>query len=91
MDGEHSGEVTRGGSPGPSSILRSVGMDHHHPRVHAIGHILSVPLGHMLVRDMEDVLQMQIEQHGPHPLLNSPPPPETLLIETFYRVEQCNI
>lgn len=72
VDGEHSGEVSRGGSPGPSSILRSVGMDHHHPRVHAIGYILSVPLGHMPVRDMEDVLQMQIEQRRPHPLLNSP-------------------
>lgn len=45
-------------------------MDDYHSRVHAIGYILSVPLGHMPVRDMEDLLQMQIEQRRPYPLLN---------------------
>lgn len=70
VDGEHSGEISRGCSSGSSAILRSMGMDDYHSRVHAIGYILSVPLGHMPVRDMEDLLQMQIEQRRPYPLLN---------------------
>lgn len=70
VDGEHFGEISRGGSSRPSAILRRMGMDDYHSRVYAIGYILSVPLSHMSVRDMEDVLQMQIEQRRPYPLLN---------------------
>lgn len=70
MDGEHSGEISRWGTPGSPAILRGMGMDDYHSRVHATCYILSVPLSHMSVRDMEDVLQMQIEQRRPHPLLN---------------------
>lgn len=70
VDGEHFGEISRGGSSRPSAILRRMGMDDYYSRVYAIGYILSVPLSHMSVRDMEDVLQMQIEQRRPYPLLN---------------------
>lgn len=70
VDGEHFGEISCWGTPGSPAILRGMGMDDYHSRVHAIGYILSVPLSHMSVRDMEDVLQMQIEQRRPHPLLN---------------------
>ena len=57
MDSEHPGEISRWSSSRAFTILRCMGMDDHHARVYAAGNILSVPLGDMSVRNMEDVLQ----------------------------------
>ena len=49
----------------PGDILwRRVGLAHHHPRVHALGHLLQVPLDRLPLRDLEEVLQIQIFKPG---------------------------
>lgn len=41
---QHAGEVQGRLPPNTATLLRPVGLDHHHARVHAAGHILPIPL-----------------------------------------------
>lgn len=56
---QHAGEVAGRLAPDAAQLLRAVGVDHHHARVHAAGHILPVPLHRVPVRDMEALVQDQ--------------------------------
>lgn len=60
---QHAGEVPGRLASHTAALLRPVGLDHHHARVHAAGHILPVPLHRVPVRDMEKVVQNQAVVH----------------------------
>lgn len=69
VDCEHVRKISSKRSPRSPTVLRCVGMDDHHSRIHAAGHILQISLCYMPIRDMEDVLQMPIQQRRPNTLL----------------------
>ena len=56
VDGQHAGKVSSGSEAGSPRVFRRVGLDDHHPRVNAAGHFLQIPLGHLPVRGVEELL-----------------------------------
>lgn len=41
-------------------LRRRLGLAHHHPHQHAIGYLLPLPLHRLPLRDMEEVVQVQV-------------------------------
>jgi len=70
---QHAGEVSGRFTPHTASFLRPVGVDHHHARVHATGHILQVSLDRVPVRDLEAIVQNQTVVHV-RAARSAPPP-----------------
>lgn len=60
---QHSGEVPRGIASRAVALLRLVGVDDHHPRFDAAGHLLQIPQHRVLVRGVEAGLQGQADLH----------------------------
>jgi len=73
---QHAGEVSGRFAPHTASLLRPVGVDHHHARVHATGHILQVSLDRVPVRDLEAIVQDQTVVHVRAALSALPPLPK---------------
>lgn len=60
---QHAGEVPGRLASHTAALLRAVGLDDNHARVHAACHILQVPLDRVPVRDMETFVQNQTVVH----------------------------
>ena len=60
---QHPGEVEGGVASGPAALLRPLGVDHHHPRLDAVGDILQVPQHRLLVRGLEKSVQGEAYIH----------------------------
>lgn len=54
---QHAGEVPGRLAPHTTALLRPLGLDHHHARVHAAGYLLPIPFDRVPVRDMEALVQ----------------------------------
>lgn len=63
MGDQHAGEVTGGIASGAVALLRPVGVDDHHPRLHAAGDLLQVPQHRVSVRGVEAGLQGETDLH----------------------------
>lgn len=60
---QHAGEVAGRVPPHPAALLRPLGLDHHHARVHATRHLLPLPLHRVSLRDLEAGLQDEAHVH----------------------------
>ena len=63
VDGQHAGKVARRRQSRSATILRSLAVDHHYEREHALGYFLSFPFDGGPLRDMEAMLQSQTRLH----------------------------
>nr|CAI5864056.1 unnamed protein product [Callosobruchus analis] len=60
---QHLGKVAGRISPDPATFLWPVGMDHHHSRLHALGHLLPFPFDRLPLRNLEESLQDEAHVH----------------------------